>query len=123
MTILKVTVGESIEAAFEQARSVAKALQRGERVGARQRVGFDDMGQMLAVFTPQRWTLIAALRAAGPVTIAELARRLDRDYKNVHTDVGLLSEWWVVERGEDGRISVPWSEIVVDLKLPDQAAA
>ena len=81
------------------------------------------MGQMLAVFTPQRWTLIAALRAAGPVTIAELARRLDRDYKNVHTDVGLLSEWWVVERGEDGRISVPWSEIVVDLKLPDQAAA
>jgi predicted transcriptional regulator len=123
MTILKVTVGESIEAAFEQARSVAKALQRGERVGARQRIGFEDMGQMLAVFTPQRWTLIAALRAAGPVTIAELARRLDRDYKNVHTDAGLLSEWWVVERDKDGRIFVPWSEIVVDLKLPDQAAA
>ena len=123
MTILKVTVGQSIDAAFKQARSVAKALPRGERVGARQRVGFEDMGQMLTVFTPQRWTLIAALRAAGPVTIAELARRLDRDYKNVYTDVALLSEWWVVERGEDGRIAVPWSEIVVDLKLPDQAAA
>jgi hypothetical protein len=27
------------------------------------------------------------------------------------------------ERGEDGRVSVPWSEIVVDVKLPAGMAA
>ena len=28
-----------------------------------------------------------------------------------------------IERGEDGRVHVPWSEIVVDMKLPNQIAA
>ena len=55
--------------------------------------------------------------------MAELARRLQRDYKNVHTDVCQLIEWMAVERGEDGRVSVPWSEIVVDMKLPQRQVA
>ena len=54
---------------------------------------------------------------------AELARRLGRDYKNVHTDVNQLIEWMAVERGDDGRVNVPWAEIVVDMKLPARVAA
>lgn len=77
---------------------------------------------MLAAFTPKRWELIAALREAGPMKVADLARHLGRNYKNVHTDVQLLTEWLAVERDERGRVSVPWSEIVVDMKLPERAA-
>jgi predicted transcriptional regulator len=123
MTILTITVGEPIESSLLLARETARALQRGDVVSPVHRVGFEDMGQLLGVFTPQRWALIAALRACGPVTIADLARRLGRDYKNVHTDIAALGEWWAVERGDDGKVSVPWSEIVVDLKLPEQEAA
>ena len=72
---------------------------------------------------PKRWELIAALREAGPLTVADLARRLGRNYKNVHTDVTQLIAWMTVERAKDGRVSVPWSEIVVDMKLPGRAAA
>ena len=78
---------------------------------------------MLATFTPKRWELIAALREVGPVTVAELARHPGRNDKNVHADVQQLIEWMAVERGDDGRVSVPWSEIVVDMKLPERAAA
>ena len=78
---------------------------------------------MFAAFTPKRWELIAALRAAGPLTVAELARQLGRNYKNVHTDVQQLIEWMAVERSDDGRVNVPWSDIVVDMKLPQRAAA
>ena len=78
---------------------------------------------MLAVFTPKRWELIARLREMGPLTTAELARKLDRDYKNVHADVASLSEWLAVRRTEDGRVHVPWSAIVVDMKLPTCLAA
>ena len=59
--------------------------------------------------------------------MAERARRLERNYKNVHTDVAQLIEWMAVERGEgeDGLVNVPWSEIVVDMKEgrsnPEQA--
>ena len=67
-----------------------------------------------------RWDLIAALREVGPMTVADLARHLGRHYKNVHADVQQLIEWMAVERGADGRVSVPWSEIVVDMKLPER---
>ena len=49
--------------------------------------------------------------------------RVERDYRNVHADVAALSEWLAVQREEDGRVSVPWAEIIVDMKLPHQLAA
>jgi len=100
-----------------------KAITRGEKVAPHFGVNFEQIGQMLAAFTPKRWELIAALREAGPLTVAELARLLRRDYKNVHTDVAQLIEWMAVERCDDGRVNVPWSDILVDMKLPERAAA
>ena len=121
--ILNVTVGESLRESGARAAATMKAVARGEKVKPHFGVNFEQIGQMLAAFTPKRWELIAALRKAGPLTVAELARRLDRDYKNVHTDVNQLIEWMAVERGDDGRVNVPWSEIVVDMKLPERVAA
>ena len=121
--ILNVTVGESLHEAGVRAAATMKAVARGEKVQPHFGVNFEQIGQMLAAFTPKRWELIAALRQAGPLTMAELARRLGRDYKNVHTDVNQLIEWMAVERGDDGRVNVPWSEIVVDMKLPERVAA
>ncbi|MDP2818527.1 MAG: MarR family transcriptional regulator [Polaromonas sp.] len=121
--ILNVTVGESLREAGNRAVATMKAVARGEKVQPHFGVNFEQIGQMLAAFTPKRWELIAALRQAGPLTVAELARRLGRDYKNVHTDVNQLIEWMAVERGDDGRVYVPWSEIVVDMKLPERVVA
>lgn len=121
--ILNVTVGESLREAGDRAAAAMRAIERGEPSPPHFGVNFAQIGQMLAAFTPKRWELIAALREAGPLTVAELARRLGRDYKNVHTDVSQLIEWMAVERSDDGRIHVPWSEIVVDMKLPERVAA
>jgi predicted transcriptional regulator len=121
--VLNVKVGESLREAASRAKAAMRAASRGEPAPSYFGVSFEQIGQMLATFTPKRWELIAALREAGPLTVAELARRLGRDYKNVHTDVSQLTEWMAVERGDDGRVSVPWSEIVVDMKLPERAAA
>ena len=121
--ILNVTVGESLRESGARAAATMKAVARGDKVKPHFSVNFEQIGQMLAAFTPKRWELIAALRKAGPLTVAELARRLDRDYKNVHTDVNQLIEWMAVEREDDGRVNVPWSEIVVDIKLPKRVAA
>lgn len=119
---LHVKVGETLAEAGERAAKTMKALERGQPVAPYFGVSFAEVGQMLSAFTPRRWELIAALRETGPVTVAELARRLGRNYKNVHTDVSHLMEWMAVERDEDGRVHVPWSLIVVDMKLPRQLA-
>jgi predicted transcriptional regulator len=121
--VLNVRVGEDWRQSAARAQAAMQALDQGITPEPHFSVGFADIGQMLAVFTPKRWELIAALRAAGPLTVAALARHLGRDYKNVHTDVAQLIEWMAVDRMEDGRVHVPWAEIVVDMKLPRQLAA
>ena len=121
--VLHVRVGESLAEAGARAVATMKAIDEGRTVKPFFGASFSEIGQMLAVFTPKRWELIAALREAGPATVAELSRRLQRHYKNVHVDVNVLIEWMAVERGSDGRVFVPWSEIVVDMKLPAKLAA
>lgn len=121
--VLRIKVGETLAEAGKRAAQTMKAVQLGQSVHPYFSVSFSEVGQMLAAFTPRRWELIAALREAGPLTVAALARRLGRNYKNVHTDIAQLIEWMAVERRDDGRVHVPWSEIIVDMKLPQQLAA
>lgn len=121
--VLHVRVGEDVHANLARAREAMEALQQGRRPKPHFAVAFAEVGQMLAVFTPKRWELIAKLCEIGPVTTAQLARTLERDYKNVHADVAALSEWLAVQRDDEGRVCVPWAEIIVDMKLPAQLAA
>lgn len=121
--VLHLKVGETLAQAGARAAATMKAVQRGETPPIHFGVGFEDVGQMFAIFSPKRWELIGALREAGPMTVAQLARHVGRNYKNVHGDVQQLTEWMAVERGDDGRVSVPWGSILVDMKLPQSRAA
>ncbi len=122
-SVLHVRVGEDWKANLERARATLHAVESGRKPKPHFAVAFSEISQLLSVFTAKRWVLLGELRASGPLTVAELARRLGRDYKNVHTDVAALQDWLAVERLDDGRVHVPWSEIVVDLKLPPQRLA
>ena len=116
--ILNVMVAEPLESSLARAARTMEALEHGDTPAPYFGVGFSDIGQLFAVFTPRRWDLLAVLREDGPMTIAELARRLKRDYKNVHGDVEKLAEWQAVEKDEKNRVIAPYSEIVVDVRLP-----
>ena len=66
---------------------------------------------LLRILTPARWELLDRLREAGALSIYELAKRLGRDYKNVHTDVTRLVEIGLIEKAADGRVGVPWDVV------------
>jgi predicted transcriptional regulator len=85
-------------------------------------IGFENMAQFGEVFTPKRWELVEALKAAGPMTIYALAKRLNRHYRNVYRDVAILSEWLVISKDDSGKVFVPWDEIDVRMALATQAA-
>ena len=76
-----------------------------------------DLPLLLKTLSPARWSLLEKLRAAGPVSIYELAKRLERDYKNVHTDVTQLAGLGVIERDSDGRIAVAWDVVRAEFRL------
>ena len=80
-------------------------------------LSFADLPLLAKTLTPARWELLKQLKDAGPLTIFALAKQLGRDYKNVHTDVTRLVEMKLVERAEDGRVSVPWRAVRAELKL------
>ena len=80
-------------------------------------LSFPDLPALLRTLSVARWTLLRKLRDAGPLSIYELARRLGRDYKNVHTDVTQLAALQLIERQADGRITVPWEWLRAELKL------
>lgn len=120
---LHVRVGGDAKASLARVADTMKALERGETPDPHFEVGFADIGQMFAVFTPRRWELLAALREAGPMSISALAKKLKRDYKNVHGDVSALIEWMAVEKDDAGLVYAPYADISVDVHLPERRAA
>jgi len=73
--------------------------------------------QLVQTLSPARWALLEALRASGPLSIYELAKRLRRNYKNVHTDVTQLAALGVIARGSDNRVLVPWEVLRAEFTL------
>ena len=73
--------------------------------------------QVAKNLSPARWALLEALRGAGPLSIYELAKRLRRNYKNVHTDVTQLAALGVIERAGDNRVLVPWEVLRAEWTL------
>ena len=61
-------------------------------------LSFADLPLLMKNLTPARWDLLKRLKAAGPLTIFALAKLLERDYKNVHSDVTRLLELNLMEK-------------------------
>ena len=80
-------------------------------------LSFADLPLLMKSLSPARWDLLKRLKTAGPLTIFALAKLLERDYKNVHTDVSRLLDLKLVEKAQDGQVSVPWQAVRAELRL------
>ena len=92
-------------------------VEEGRAMRPLQILTFENLPLMLKTLSPARWALLQKLREEGPLSIYELAKRLGRDYKNVHTDVTQLAAIRLIEREKDGRVTVPWELLRAELRL------
>ncbi|MFM2447761.1 MAG: hypothetical protein RIS44_211 [Pseudomonadota bacterium] len=81
------------------------------------RISFASPELLWKVLTAKRWELLKALCGAGPVSIREAARRVERDVKAVHTDVTALLAAGVLDRTENGAIVFPFDAVKVEFLL------
>ena len=88
---------------------------KGKKQGSR--ISFATPELLFRLLTAKRWELIRALTGAGPVTIRETARRVNRDVKAVHGDVHALLNAGVLRKTADGLIVFPFDAIRVDVML------
>lgn len=81
-------------------------------------LNFDSPEAFFSHLTDRRWALIRALQeAGGEIAGRELARRIGRDVKRVHEDVGVLVALGVFERSESGGLLCPYADVHVDMHL------
>ena len=81
------------------------------------RISFATPELLWSVLTAKRWELLKALCGAGPVSIREAARRVERDVKAVHGDVTALLKAGLLERAETGGIEFPYEAVRVEFVL------
>lgn len=81
------------------------------------RLSFESMTGFSRTFTPKRWEMLTVLKKQGKQNINQLAISLNRDYKNVYTDIKSMLELGLVRKDNDGLVYVPWDEIETHLKL------
>ena len=103
----------SPEAAMTEALAAAKSGKSQRNA----RISFATPELLWRVLTAKRWELIKALCGAGPVSIREVARRVGRDVKAVHSDVTALLLAGVLDRTESGQVEFPYEAVKVEFLL------
>lgn len=81
------------------------------------RISFASPELLWKVLTAKRWEILKALCGAGPVSIREAARRVERDVKGVHGDVVALLAAGLLARTEEGLIEFPYESVKVEFLL------
>jgi predicted transcriptional regulator len=103
--------------ALDRFEAAWNRLAEGERIRPYAVLSLEDLPAVVKSLSPARWDLLKALRSGGPRSIYELARRLGRNYKNVHGDVAALLEAGVLEKDAQGRVGVPWDALRAELRF------
>ena len=80
-------------------------------------LSFADLPLLVKNLSPARWALLQQLAKSGPLTIFALAKRLGRDYKNVHTDATQLTALGLMEKTDENLVRVRWQAVRAELKL------
>jgi len=85
------------------------------------RLSFESARSLFSELTPARVDLLDTLRRVGPCSVYALAKSAERNYSNVHTDISRLEELGLIERTDDGSISVPYEAVEILVPLSQVA--
>jgi predicted transcriptional regulator len=116
-----VTVGGTLEQDGEAVIAAIERIERGEDFEPEDHVNFANWSALAAVMTDKRLELLQHLRRQPEANIRQLAQALGRDYKHVYGDVERLEQAGLIDRDDQNRLCVLWSEIQAVLRL-DSAA-
>jgi predicted transcriptional regulator len=102
---------DSLDSVKQRLREAFKGKKQASRLS------FASLDLMHRILTPNRWRMLQVMMSAGPVGPRELARRLDRDVKSVHTDIQALLNAGIIDRVEGGKVEFPYDAARVDFTV------
>jgi len=96
-----------------------KRVEQGEKVKEAHST-FPDLATLLNALSPKRLELLREVHREPARSVRALAERLQRDYKRVHEDVGLLAELGLLQR-DGGHVAAAYDVIHADFDLRSAA--
>ncbi len=114
--VLEIRVGPPRDA-LDRFEAAWNRLAEGQKVQSFHVLSLEDLPAFAKALTPARWALLESIRKDGPASIYELAKRLGRNYKNVHTDVSALSTLNLLERDAQNRVAVGWDAVRAEMRF------
>ena len=105
--------------AVRTARSQIAAARRGKSPDYH--LSFETARALFAELTPARVDLLDTLRKVGPCSVYALAKAAERNYSNVHADVGRLEELGLIERTDEDAVFVPYESVEILVPLAQVA--
>ncbi|MDD2859847.1 MAG: DNA-binding protein [Acidiphilium sp.] len=103
-------------------RRVIEAWNGGEAEPAA-RLDFGSLDDAWKVLSPKRREIMSVMAGVGPLTLREIARRVHRDVRAVHSDVHTLLRSGVIDKTDDDRLVLPYRFVKFDFMLDSQRAA
>ena len=110
------TVVLEVQTVPEVLRDASRAMATG-RAEREAHIGFASPELLWKVLSAKRWELLKVLCGAGPISIREAARRVERDVKAVHSDITALLNAGVLDRAEGGGVVFPFEAVKVEFLL------
>jgi predicted transcriptional regulator len=108
-----------VESFDDVKRTVIQAVRTGKAEYAAG-LSFPSYDALYRILTPKRLEIVRAMAGQSAMSIREVARRVGRDFKGVHTDVTALVNAGVLDR-EKGGVVFPYERIHVEFDI--EAAA
>ena len=124
MKVKRLKVGvRSLDEGLSEFKNILKALTAGRKVTKHTGVYFISVEAMRQVLTEPRLALLHVIRTRQPQSLAELAKLVYRDFKNVRADIKVLSDLGLVEAKAGPRLrdpiilSVPYQRIQFEIAV------
>ena len=96
-----------------------RQAETGEQITPR--LAFGSLRELFSAITEKRLELVRYVAAHEGLNVRQLAQGLGRDYENVYIDVKELVELGLLERSEQGHLTVPFDEIIIRAEIRDAA--
>ena len=113
---IEIRVGVAADA-LDRFEAAWNRVQEGRAMRPLEVLTFADLPLLIKTLSPARWALLVNLKDQGECSIYELAKRVGRDYKNVHTDVTQLAAIGLIEKDGNGRMAVSWDLLRAEFQL------
>lgn len=113
----------SHEESWEKNKIAMSAALAGEAIDVPFSISFQDIESLTkTMLAPNRLNIINTMAGAGSMSIRELSRRLNRDFRAVHRDITILLKSGVIDHDEDDKIIFPFTDVHFDFNLEGKVA-